>query len=77
MVLSFRNQAVNRPNVLCSASKGSSLTNNASIYPFMLSYHQLSSQGPGKVVPKVVILGKIPVKLWSCLSQITQIISPD
>ena len=33
-------------------------------------------RGLGKVVPKMVILGKISVKFGSCLSQTTQIISP-
>ena len=44
-VLSFSLQAVNRPNVLCSANKGWNVTNKASINPFMLSNRQLSSQG--------------------------------
>ena len=52
MVLSFRKQAVNRPNVLGSANKGQNVTNNPSIYPFILSNHQLSSQGPGEIGPK-------------------------
>ena len=47
-VVLFRIQAVNRPNMLCSANKGWNVTNKASIYPIMLSNHQLSSQGPGE-----------------------------
>ena len=51
-VLSFRKQAVNRPNVLCSVNKGYNVTNKASIDPFMLSNHQLSSQGLEESGPK-------------------------
>ena len=42
-LMSMRKQAVNRPNV----------TNKASTYPFMLSNHQLSSQGPEESGTKV------------------------
>ena len=50
--MSFRKQAVNRPNALCSANIGENVTNKASIYLFMLSNHQISSQGPGESGPK-------------------------
>ena len=46
------------------------MTNQASIYTCMLSNQQLSSQGTGKMVPKVVIPAKISMKFGNCLSQI-------